>query len=112
MREFGWKDAMNSTCTRHKHEDMDSKAGGTKTNGADGRENESDSSLNEIAYSSEKQMLNAGSSLEKRWGIKRNGRIGLTNQAPSRHLWSLSIDGFMSKMNFVESPRPPEIVFK
>ncbi|GLT86133.1 hypothetical protein SLE2022_042950 [Rubroshorea leprosula] len=91
-------DTLNSSGTDDKngtenHEDLDSRASGTKTNGAESSDNEVESSVNESGNS-------------KREGIKRSagGDIAPT----SRHYRSVSMDSFMGKLNFGEdSPKLP-----
>ncbi|XP_050232423.1 bZIP transcription factor 29-like [Mercurialis annua] len=98
-------DALNSSGTDDRNgnenrEDLDSRASGTKTNNSS--DNEAESSVNESGSSS----LRAGSSTEKREGIKRNaaGDIAPTG----RHYRSVSMDSFMGKLNFGdESPKLP-----
>nr|GEW58874.1 probable transcription factor PosF21 [Tanacetum cinerariifolium] len=89
-------DTLNSSGTDDKqgtdnHEDLDSRASGTKTNGCDSSDNEATSSVNESG---------------KREGIKRSagGDIAPT----TRHYRSVSMDSFMGGMNFAdESPKLP-----
>ncbi|KAG8643980.1 hypothetical protein MANES_11G081300v8 [Manihot esculenta] len=101
-------DALNSSGTDDKngnqnHEDLDSRASGTKTTGGDSSDNDAESSVNESGSS----MPRAGlSSNEKREGIKRTagGDIAPT----TRHYRSFSMDSFMGKLNFGdESPKLP-----
>lgn len=101
-------DALNSSGTDDKNgnenrEDLDSRASGTKTNGGDSSDNEAESSVNESTSSMQRMGLN--SSTEKREGIKRSagGDIAPT----SRHYRSVSMDSFMDKLNFDESPKLP-----
>ena len=51
------------------HEDLDSRASGTKTNGGDSSDNEAESSVNESGNSMQKPGV--CSSAEKREGVKR-----------------------------------------
>lgn len=86
------------------HEDLDSRASGTKTNGGDSSENEAESRVKES--SSSMQRPGTSSSADKREGIKRNagGDISPNN----RHFRSISMDSFMEKLNFGdESPKLP-----
>lgn len=103
-------DALNSSGADEKlgsenHEDLDSRASGTKTNGADSSDNEATSSVNESGNS----MHISGapsSSTEKREGVKRNavGDIAPT----TRHYRSVSMDSFMGNLNFSDvSPKLP-----
>ncbi|KAM0934752.1 putative transcription factor bZIP family [Dioscorea sansibarensis] len=88
-------DALNSSGTEDRRED--SRASGTKSNGADSSENESESSVNESGNSGCTQRP----STEKREGVKRSAT---GNLAPitmnSRHCRSVSVDSFMSKLHF------------
>ncbi|XP_022747849.1 transcription factor RF2a-like [Durio zibethinus] len=102
-------DALNSSGTddknngNEKHEDLDSRASGTKTNGGDSSDNEAESSVNESGNSAPQGGMN---STEKREGIKRSagGDIALAG----RHYRSVSMDSFMGKLNFGdESPKLP-----
>ncbi|KAL8228425.1 hypothetical protein R6Q57_016009 [Mikania cordata] len=98
-------DTLNSSGTDEKertenHEELDSRASGTKTTGGDSSDNEATSSVNE----SENCIKNFGSN--KREGIKRSacGDIAPT----TRHYRSVSMDSFMERMNFGdESPKLP-----
>ncbi|XP_019165371.1 PREDICTED: transcription factor RF2a isoform X2 [Ipomoea nil] len=101
-------DALNSSGADEKlgsenHEDLDSRASGTKTNGADSSDNEATSSINESGNSM--HMSGVPASTEKREGIKRNagGDIAPT----TRHYRSVSMDSFMGKLNFDDSPKLP-----
>nr|GMC87523.1 probable transcription factor PosF21 [Ipomoea batatas] len=102
-------DALNSSGADEKlgsenHEDLDSRASGTKTNGADSSDNEATSSVNESGNSM--HMSGMPSSTEKREGVKRNagGDIAPT----TRHYRSVSMDSFMGKLNFSDdSPKLP-----
>lgn len=102
-------DALNSSGTEDKncnenHEDLDSRASGTKTNGCESSDNEAESSANESGNSMHRVGMN--SSGGKREGIKRSagGDIAPT----SRHYRSVSMDSFMGKLNFGdESPKMP-----
>ncbi|XP_010271437.1 PREDICTED: uncharacterized protein LOC104607488 isoform X2 [Nelumbo nucifera] len=102
-------DTLNSSGTEERNcnenrEDLDSRASGTKTNGADSSENEAESSMNESGNSMNR--ANLSSSTEKKEGIKRTagGDIAPT----TRHYRSVSMDSFMGKMNFGdESPKLP-----
>lgn len=101
-------DALNSSGTEDKREDMDSRASGTKTNGADSSENEAESSVNEGGGRVLPQKVKTSPSLEKE-GSKRSaaGDPDL-NVSASRHSRSISMDSFMEKMNFGdESPKLP-----
>ncbi|RDX68573.1 Transcription factor RF2a, partial [Mucuna pruriens] len=99
-------DALNSSGTDDKNgaenrDDLDSRASGTKTNGGDSSDNEAESSVNESGDG----MVRQGPS-EKREGMKRSagGEIAPT----TRHYRSLSMDSFISKLNFGdESPKLP-----
>ncbi|XP_017971734.1 PREDICTED: transcription factor RF2a [Theobroma cacao] len=102
-------DALNSSGTDDKnngtenHEDLDSRASGTKTNGGDSSDNEAESSVNESGNSALRGGMN---STDKREGIKRSagGDIAPTG----RHYRSVSMDSFMGKLNFGdESPKLP-----
>ncbi|XAR59089.1 hypothetical protein NMG60_11014733 [Bertholletia excelsa] len=101
-------ETLNSSPTEEKQsenrEDLDSRASGTKTNGGDSSDNEATSSVNDSGNGFPR--LGAGSSTEKREGVKRNagGDIAPT----TRHYRSVSMDSFMGKMNFGdESPKLP-----
>ncbi|XVF00980.1 hypothetical protein REPUB_Repub04eG0049000 [Reevesia pubescens] len=101
-------DAMNSSDDKNNngnenHEDLDSRASGTKTNGGDISDNEAESSVNESGNSAPRGGMN---SIEKREGIKRSAGGDI---APSgRHYRSVSMDSFMGKLNFGdESPKLP-----
>lgn len=101
-------DALNSSGADEKlgsenHEDLDSRASGTKTNGADSSDNEATSSVNESGNSM--QISGVPSSTGKREGVKRNagGDIAPT----TRHYRSVSMDSFMGKLNFDDSPKLP-----
>ncbi|PSS12027.1 Transcription factor PosF21 [Actinidia chinensis var. chinensis] len=102
-------DTLNSSGTDDKqsnenHEDLDSRASGTKTNGGDSSDNEATSCVNDSG--NVMQTLGFGSSSEKREGNKRNavGDIAPT----TRHYRSVSMDSFMGKMNLDdESPKLP-----
>ncbi|BAT91000.1 hypothetical protein LR48_Vigan08g178200 [Vigna angularis] len=99
-------DALNSSGTDDKNgtenrDDLDSRASGTKTNGGDSSDNEAESSVNESGDGAARQ---GGS--EKREGMKRSagGEIAPT----TRHYRSVSMDSFISKLNFGdESPKLP-----
>lgn len=103
-------DALNSSGTddnknaNENHEDLDSRASGTKTNGGDSSENEAESSMNEKGGLVKK--MEVSSLTEKREGIKR--RAG-GDVAPScRHYRSVSMDSFMGKLRIGdESPKLP-----
>ncbi|KAK4804722.1 hypothetical protein SAY86_004539 [Trapa natans] len=101
-------EALNSSGTDEKtgnetHEDIDSRASGTKNTGGESSDNEAESSMNENHNS----MHRSGTgSVEKREGVKRSagGDIAPT----SRHYRSVSMDSFMGKLNFSdESPKLP-----
>ncbi|GMI88122.1 DRINK ME-LIKE, basic leucine-zipper 29 [Hibiscus trionum] len=83
------------------HEDLDSRASGTKTNAVDSSDNEAESSVNESGGG------RGGINLtEKREGNKRSaaGDIAPTG----RHYRSVSMDSFMGELNFGdESPKLP-----
>ncbi|MQM17449.1 hypothetical protein Taro_050419 [Colocasia esculenta] len=103
------QDALNSSGTEEKHEDLDSRASGTKANGADCSENEAESSVSESVNSLLQLNVNSSPSLEKKEGTKRSavGDHG-PNINRSRHLRSVSMDSFMGDMNFEdESPKLP-----
>ncbi|KAK9051950.1 hypothetical protein SSX86_028578 [Deinandra increscens subsp. villosa] len=97
-------DTLNSSGTEN-HEELDSRASGTKTTGGDSSDNEATSSVNE----SGNHTRNSGISsiiTSKREGIKRSagGDIAPT----TRHYRSVSMDSFMDRMNFGdESPKLP-----
>ncbi|KAE8672860.1 Transcription factor VIP1 [Hibiscus syriacus] len=96
-------DSLNSSDDKNNghHEDLDSRASGTKTNGGDSSDNETESSANESGNSASRGGMNSS---EKREGIKRSagGDIALS----SRHFRSVSMDSFMGKLNFGdESPK-------
>ncbi|KAJ0968661.1 hypothetical protein J5N97_025578 [Dioscorea zingiberensis] len=96
-------DALNSSGTEDRRED--SRASGTKTNGADSSENESESSVNESGNSASMQRP----STDKREGVKRSaaGNLAPISMA-SRHCRSVSVDSFMGKLHFGdESPKLP-----
>lgn len=103
-------DALNSSGADEKlgsenHEDLDSRASGTKTNGADSSDNEATSSVNESGNSMHISGV-PSSSTEKREGVKRNavGDIAPT----TRHYRSVSMDSFMGNLNFSDvSPKLP-----
>ncbi|XP_022725919.1 uncharacterized protein LOC111282193 [Durio zibethinus] len=102
-------DALNSSGADDKnngnenHEDLDSKASGTKTSGGDISDNEAESSVNESGNSASRGGMN---STEKREGIKRTAGGDI---APScRHYRSVSMESFMGKLNLgEESPKLP-----
>ncbi|XP_043713769.1 bZIP transcription factor 29-like [Telopea speciosissima] len=103
-------DSLNSSGTEDKHrhenrEDLDSRASGTKTNGADSSDNEAESSINESSNSMSRP--NPSSSTERKEGTKRSagGDIAPT----TRHHRSVSMDSFMGKMHSFgdESPKLP-----
>ncbi|OVA12860.1 Basic-leucine zipper domain [Macleaya cordata] len=92
-------DTMNSSGTEDKNcldsrEDLDSRASGSKTNGADSSDNETTSSANESGSSM--GMANMCSSFEKKEGNKRSagGDIAPT----TRHCRSVSMDSFMGRL--------------
>lgn len=103
-------DALNSSGADEKlgsenHEDLDSRASGTKTTGADSSDNEATSSVNESGNSTHISGM-PSSSTEKREGVKRSavGDIAPT----SRHYRSVSMDSFMGNLNFSDiSPKLP-----
>ncbi|GAB2267642.1 hypothetical protein Dimus_002624 [Dionaea muscipula] len=98
-------DTLNSSETDDKngienHEDISSRASGSKTYGGESSENEVESSVNESGINGQKQ----GSG--RRETLKRTaaGDIAPT----SRHYRSVSMDSFISKIDFGdESPRLP-----
>ncbi|XWS55011.1 hypothetical protein CRYUN_Cryun10bG0138200 [Craigia yunnanensis] len=102
-------DVLNSSGTDDKnngnenHEDLDSRASGTKTNGGDSSDNEAESSMNESGNSAPRGGMK---STEKREGNKRSAGGDI---APSgRHYRSVSMDSLMGKLNFGdESPKLP-----
>ncbi|CAH9057322.1 unnamed protein product [Cuscuta europaea] len=103
-------DALNSSgggdekLGSENHEDLDSRASGSKTNGADSSDNEATSSVNESGNSM--HISGVPSSNEKREGVKRNavGDIAPT----TRHYRSISMDSFMGNLNFSDvSPKLP-----
>ncbi|KAL0913872.1 hypothetical protein M5K25_017364 [Dendrobium thyrsiflorum] len=92
-------DTLNSSGTEDKRDDLDSKASGSKTNGAESSENEAESSMNE----------GVSRMVERKEGHKRSavGDPAPINIAP-RHCRSLSMDSFMGRLNFGEElPKPP-----
>nr|DAD46969.1 TPA_asm: hypothetical protein HUJ06_016906 [Nelumbo nucifera] len=102
-------DTLNSSGTEEKNcnanrEDLDSRASGTKTNGADSSDNEAESSINESGSSVHRTN---SSSTERKEGHKRSagGDIAPT----TRHCRSVSMDSFMGKMHSLsdESPKLP-----
>ncbi|GMI74481.1 DRINK ME-LIKE, basic leucine-zipper 29 [Hibiscus trionum] len=100
-------DSLNSSEDKNNgnenHEDLDSRASGTKTNGGDSSDNEAESSVNESGNSASRGGMN---STEKREGIKRSA--GGDIAPSSRHYRSVSMDSFMGKLNFSdESPKLP-----
>ncbi|KAK8606106.1 hypothetical protein V6N13_102864 [Hibiscus sabdariffa] len=100
-------DSLNSSDDKNNgnenHEDLDSRASGTKTNGGDSSDNEAESSVNESGNSASRGGMN---STEKREGIKRSA--GGDIAPSSRHYRSVSMDSFMGKLNFSdESPKLP-----
>ncbi|XP_042509338.1 bZIP transcription factor 29 [Macadamia integrifolia] len=103
-------DSLNLSGTEDKQcpenrDDLDSRASGTKTNGADSSDNESESSINESGNSMSRP--NPSSSTERKEGTKRSagGDIAPT----TRHHRSVSMDSFMGNLpNFGdESPKLP-----
>ncbi|KAF5745404.1 transcription factor RF2a-like [Tripterygium wilfordii] len=102
-------DALNSSGTDDKtgnenFEDLDSRASGTKTNGADSSDNEAESSVNEGDNNT--QRVRVSSSTKKREGLKRSA--GGDIDPTTRHYRSVSMDSFMGKLNFGdESPKHP-----
>ncbi|XP_008803311.2 transcription factor RF2a-like [Phoenix dactylifera] len=100
-------DTLNSS--EEKRGDLDSRASGTKTNGADSSENEAESCVNEGGGSGVKLWPNHSPLVQKREGAKRSaagnpGPIGMT----TRHCRSLSMDSCMGRLNFGEvSPKKP-----
>ncbi|XVE93741.1 hypothetical protein REPUB_Repub01dG0220300 [Reevesia pubescens] len=101
-------DALNSSDDKNNngnenHEDLDSRASGTKTNGGDSSDNEAESSVNESGNSAPRGGMN---STEKREGIKRSAGEDIAQGG--RHHRSVSMDSFMGKLNFGdESPKLP-----
>ncbi|KAI4339176.1 hypothetical protein MLD38_024143 [Melastoma candidum] len=97
----------NSSCTRttdeksgnETHEDFDSRASGSKTNGDDS-DNEAESSIK----LSVNRVHRTGLSSDKRDGAK---------QSAYRHFRSVSMDNFMGKLKFADVPpklpQPPEL---
>ncbi|GMI83561.1 DRINK ME-LIKE, basic leucine-zipper 29 [Hibiscus trionum] len=84
------------------HEDLDSRASGTKTNGVDSSDNEAESSVNECGNHGRGGM----NLTEKREGNKRSaaGDIAPTG----RHYRSVSMDSFMGKLSMDDdSPKLP-----
>ncbi|GFZ00413.1 Basic-leucine zipper (bZIP) transcription factor family protein [Actinidia rufa] len=110
-RETNWDkggesnaEGMDDKQSNENHEDLDSRASGTKTNGGDSSDNEATSCVNDSG--NVMQTLGFSSSSEKREGNKRNavGDIAPT----TRHYRSVSMDSFMGKMNLDdESPKLP-----
>ncbi|XP_077220188.1 basic-leucine zipper (bZIP) transcription factor family protein [Tasmannia lanceolata] len=106
-------DALNSGGTVDKQcnenrEDLDSRASGTKTNGAESSDNEAESSINGSGSST--QRMNPNSLMEKKEGNKRSaGGDANPNPGSSRHCRSVSMDSFMGKMPSFgdESPKLP-----
>ncbi|PKA47683.1 Transcription factor VIP1 [Apostasia shenzhenica] len=91
MNLDGLEALNNSSGTEEKREDLDSRASGSKTNGAESSENEAESSMNE----SECRMA------ERKERNKRNA-VGdpVPFNSTSRHCRSISMDSFMGKLNF------------
>lgn len=92
-------DTLNSSGTEEKRDDLDSKASGSKTNGAESSENEVESSMNEVVS----RMV------DRKEGHKRSavGDPAAINMAP-RHCRSRSMDSFMGGLNFGEEfPKLP-----
>ncbi|XP_020572033.1 probable transcription factor PosF21 [Phalaenopsis equestris] len=92
-------DTLNSSGTEEKRDDLDSKASGSKTNGAESSENEAESSMNECPS----RMM------DRKEGHKRSavGDPVPIKMAP-RHCRSLSMDSFMGRLNFGEEvPKLP-----
>ncbi|XP_052194537.1 bZIP transcription factor 29 isoform X2 [Diospyros lotus] len=86
------------------HQDLDSRASGTKMNGDENSDNEATSSVNESGNGLQKPGVSP--SPDKREGIKRNARGDI---APTtQHYRSVSMDSFMGKINLGdESPKLP-----
>ncbi|GMH02812.1 hypothetical protein Nepgr_004651 [Nepenthes gracilis] len=102
-------DALNSSGTDDKngkenHEDMDSRASGSKTNGGESSENEVESSVNESGSSGQRLVI--GSSSDRRDIAKRTATVDI---APTtRHYRSVSMDSFVAKIHFSdEAPKLP-----
>lgn len=93
-------DTLNSLGTEEKREDVDTRASGTKMNGADSSENESESSINESGGS-----VQFRTRTEKKEGTKRSspGDPSLIN---SLHCRSISVDSLMGHFGD-ESPKLP-----
>ncbi|PKA59998.1 Transcription factor VIP1 [Apostasia shenzhenica] len=92
-------DTLNSSGTEEKREDLDSRASGSKTNGAESSENEAESSVNE----SENLSVDM-KERNKRSAVGDPGPVNLS----SRHCRSVSMDSFMGRMNFGdELPKVP-----
>lgn len=92
-------DTLNSSGTEEKRDDLDSKASGSKTNGAESSDNEAESSMNE----------GMSRMVERK---ERNKRSAPGDSAPismaSRHCRSISMDSFMGGLNFGEElPKLP-----
>ncbi|KAG1360645.1 putative transcription factor PosF21 [Cocos nucifera] len=96
-------DTLNSSGTEEKREDLDSRASGTKTNGADSSENEAESSINESGGG----MQFRTPLMERKEGTKRSAPLDPAS-VNSRHCRSISMDSFMGKLHFGdESPKLP-----
>ncbi|XP_042494668.1 bZIP transcription factor 29-like [Macadamia integrifolia] len=103
-------DSLNSSGAEDKQcqenrEDIDSRASGTKTNGADSSENEAESCMNESSNSMNRPE--PSSSTERKEGTKRSA--GEDIAPTTRHHRSVSMDSFMGKMHSFgdESPKLP-----
>ncbi|KAK6946358.1 Basic-leucine zipper domain [Dillenia turbinata] len=100
-------DALNSGGIEGKdckenHDDLDSRASGTKTNVGDSSDNDAESSVNESGNGIHRP--GSSSSIDKREGIKRSASGDVA--ATTIHYRSLSMDSFMGKLNFGdESPK-------
>ncbi|GAB2225091.1 hypothetical protein Droror1_Dr00005877 [Drosera rotundifolia] len=102
-------DALNSSETDDRngmenHEDISSRASGSKTNGAESSDNEAESSANESGNNGQKR--GGGLSSGRKEAVKRtaSGDIAPT----SRHYRSVSMDSFIGNISFGdESPKLP-----
>ncbi|XP_020588989.1 transcription factor VIP1-like [Phalaenopsis equestris] len=93
-------DTLNSSGTEDRN-DLDSRASGSKTNGAESSENEaeSESSINE-----------ALSRMGERKETNKRSAVGdpAMNNMPPRHCRSVSMDSFMGMLNLADQlPKPP-----
>ncbi|XP_008776338.3 probable transcription factor PosF21 [Phoenix dactylifera] len=98
-------DALNSSGTEEKREDLDSRASGTKMNEADS-DNEAESSVNESGGSEQFRTP----STKKKERIKRSSPVD-PSPINSRHCRSISMDSFMGKLHLGDesSKLPPSL---